>query len=647
MSESRQTVEERQFYLEDIPIEAARAAWQQALAAVGRWGALAGDVVPVAEALGRVTAEPVFAMYSTPHYHAAAMDGYAVAASETLAATETRPVRLALGAAAVAVNTGDALPAGMNAVIMIENVQHPDAATIEIVAPVAPWQHVRMAGEDMVATELVLPANRVLRPVDLGAVAGCGHATVSVRRRPRVVIVPTGSELVSAAEAAAGVQPGQIIEFNSIVLGAQVRDMGGEVTVLPITPDDPAKLRAALEQAVATQPDLVLMLSGSSAGSRDFTAKLVAELGTLLVHGVAVRPGHPVILGMIGAVAVLGVPGYPVSAALTGELFMQPVLAQWLGIAAPMATRPVVTAQLTRKMTSPIGDDDFVRVTVAKVGDRLLATPLSRGAGVITSLVKADGLLHIPRFKEGADAGELLPVRLYRPLREVEAAVLHMGSHDPMLDLLAQYMGEMPLTSANVGSLGGLVALKRGEAHVAGCHLLDEATGEYNTAYVQKYLPGQRVKLVTFAQREQDLMVLPGNPAGIGGLDDLTRVRFVNRQRGSGTRLLLDYELKQRGIESSAVGGYEREEYTHLGVAVAVKTGIADCGLGVRSAATALGLDFVPVGWERYELVIPEAHWGHAGVGRMIEVLQGEGFKAALGAVPGYAVGETGVMREV
>jgi putative molybdopterin biosynthesis protein len=636
----------RYIYLDDIPLDEARARLENALRHAGRWEALPGEAVPLADALGRITAEPVWARLSSPHYHAAAMDGYAVRAAATRGATETRPVRLVINQDALPVNTGDPLPPGMDAVIMIEDVQSPATDAIEIRAAVAPYQHVRQMGEDMVATELVLPANHMIRPVDLGAIAGCGHAQVQVRRKPSVVIIPTGNELIPVSQTPG---PGQIIEYNSLMLRAQVSEAGGRAEVLAITPDNPAALGAALDDALAGAPDLILVLSGSSAGSKDFTAAVIRQRGELVVHGVAVRPGHPVIIGLIAGIPVIGVPGYPVSAALTGEIFIQPLLAHWLGIPSAFDTAPRIQAIMTRKVTSPTGDDDFVRVTLAQVGERLLAAPLSRGAGVITSLVRADGLAHIPRFSEGVDMGQPITVRLYRTLDEITRTILAMGSHDPMLDLLAQFLGAgqpgYRLTSGPVGSIGGLVALRRDEAHLAGIHLLDTATGEYNVSYVQKYLPGLAVQLITFAHREQGFIVPSGNPLNVNSFDDLPRLRYVNRQRGAGTRVLLDYELGLRGITPERIAGYEREETTHLVVAAAVASGSADCGLGLRQGAIALGLDFIPVGWERYDLVIPARHAEHPGVRRLLSLLGDSAFRAALADQPGYDTRETGAVQ--
>ena len=643
----------RHIYLEDVPLDEAWSTFTAALESEDLWRSLPAETISVAEANGRVTAAAVWARISSPHYHASAMDGYAVRAQDTHGATETRPLRLPLiEGVTQPVNTGYALPAWANAVIMIEQAPvvtlEDGRSAIEIRASVPPWHHVRPMGEDMVATELVLPANHKLRPFDLGALAGAGHAAVSVYRRPRVAIIPTGSELVATETAVtAPIAPGQIIEYNSIVLAAQVAAWGGLATRWPIVPDAFEAIKTAVLEA-ARDHDLVLVNAGSSAGSEDYTAHVVQSLGRLLVHGVAVRPGHPVILGLIehsgeptsSALPVIGVPGYPVSAALTGEIFVEPLLAQWQG--QPAHQPPTLNATLTRKLVSHTGDDDFVRVAVGKVGDNVMATPLNRGAGVITSLVRADGLVRIPRFSEGADAGSQVTVHLYRPLQAIEKTIVAIGSHDLTLDLLAQFLAEREgawrLTSANVGSLGGLVALRRGEAHLGGAHLLDPETGVYNESYVRRYLPGQEIVLVTLVGREQGWMTPPGNPKGLAGWADAARpdVQIVNRQRGAGTRVLLDYELAQAGIEPTQVAGYDREEYTHLAVAAAVASGVADAGLGIAAAARALELDFVPLAHEQYQLVIPKVYFEGDLLRPLLDLLHDDGFKTAVAALPGY-----------
>lgn len=655
----------RKIYLEDLPLVEAWKRFTNALDAAGLWEPLGEEQVALHDAAGRVTARPIWAAISAPHYHASAMDGYAVRAGDTLGASETAPLSMSLitddGALErterpiMACNTGHPLPGWANAVVMIEHVQETKQENeLLIRAPVAPWQHVRAMGEDMVATELVLPANHPLRPVDIGAIAGSGHGAVMVRRKPRVAIIPTGSELISTEKAAMdGVLPGQVIEFNSLVLAAQIEGWGGLATRAPAVSDEFATLVAAVQNA-AGEHDLVLVNAGSSAGSEDYTVHVVAELGQVLVHGIAVRPGHPVIFGIISVdgrtVPVIGVPGYPVSAALTGEIFIEPLLSRWLG--KPAHQPPIIPATISRKVLSPSGDDEYLRVTVGKVGGKTIASPLARGAGIISSLVRADGIVRIPRFSEGLDAGEPVIVHLYRDPAQIERTIVAIGSHDMTLDLLAQFLAERApgfrLASANVGSLGGLIAIRRGEAHLGGAHLLSPETGEYNLAYVSQYLPDTDVALVTLVHREQGLMIAKGNPKSIKVLADLSDegLRFVNRQRGSGTRILLDYELEQLGVSPDQIQGYEREEFTHLAVAAHIAGGTADCGLGIRAAARALDLDFVPISEERYDLVIPREYYESDLLAPLLELLHDAAFRAAVAEMPGYNVAAMGQLVE-
>jgi putative molybdopterin biosynthesis protein len=634
-------------YLSDIPLFEAWRRLTAALEAAGLWRPLEAQGLPIAEALGRVTAEPMWARQSVPHYHASAMDGYAIRGRSTDSASERTPVDLAVGTEASYVDTGDALPAWADAVVPVENIEPLRTEAGEAVrlrTPVPPWSHVRPLGEDIVATELVVPSGHRLRPADLGALAAAGYAQVSVWRRPRVAVIPTGSELVPVGESP---PPGRIPEFNSILLAAQVEAWGGEPRRFPIVADDLARIRRALLEAA--DHDLVLLNAGSSAGSEDFTARVIESAGEVLVHGIAVRPGHPVVIGMTqapdgGKVPVIGVPGYPVSAALTGELFIEPLLRRWTGL--PPAQPETVEATLTRKVHSSAGDLEMLRVTVGRVGDRVVAAPLSRGAGVISSLVRADGLVFIPPGVQGVEAGEMVAVRLYRPASELERSLVALGSHDLTLDLIAQFLSTrgLRLASGNLGSQGGLVALARGEAHFAGCHLLDPETGEFNIRYVQRYMPQVPVVVVALVGREQGLITAPGNPRK---LEDLARladgeVTFVNRQRGSGTRILLDYHLGRAGISPLSVRGYEREEYTHLGVAAAVASGRADVGLGIRAAAAALGLGFVPLFHERYDLAIPRVHFESELLRPLLDLFSDDAFRSVVAALPGYDVAPMG-----
>jgi putative molybdopterin biosynthesis protein len=391
-----------------------------------------------------------------------------------------------------------------------------------------------------------------------------------------------------------------------------------------------------------------LLNAGSSAGSEDFSAQVVEKLGELLVHGVAVRPGHPVILGMVGEkpnqIPIIGVPGFPVSAILTGEIFVEPLIARWLG-RSPIVPL-TMKAKLTRKVTSPPGDDDYMRLAVGRVGEQVLAAPLSRGAGVITSLVRADGITVLPRGTQGLPAGSEVMVNLYRHPDEIEKTIFAIGSHDITIDILAQFLSvkNRRLTSANVGSMGGLVALSRGECHLAGSHLLDPESGEYNIKYVNQILANLPTKIIALVGRQQGLMVAKGNPKGIFSLEDLTRpdVSYINRQSGAGTRVLLDYHLRLLSISSVSIRGYQNEEYTHLAVAAAVASGRADCGLGIEAAAQALELDFIPLYQERYDLVIPQSYYESQLLEPLFDILKDRDFQNTVASLAGYNITQMG-----
>lgn len=664
-------------YLHDIPLFQAQARLREALQDANLWRVLGVELIPLDEnALGRVTVEPIWAEVSSPHYHASAMDGFAVRAVSTNGAMSSTPVTLFVSYQAQYVDTGDPLPEWANAVIPIENTEPLDEngqiasavrspSSIRIRAAVTPWSHVRPLGEDIVATQLVLPTGHTLRPVDLGAIAASGHQAIRVARKPKVAILPTGTELVPIGSK---LKAGDILEYNSLVLAAQIKSMGGEPTRYPITEDDFDLICETVQKAAQTH-DLVLLNAGSSAGAEDFSSKVVEKLGALLVHGVAVRPGHPVILGMINKESgirnqglgnlvpspssltpIIGVPGYPVSAALTVDIFVEALIAKWLG--RRPHELPTEMATLTRKLVSPAGDDDYVRVAVGKVGDKLLAAPLSRGAGVITSLVQADGLALIPSGVQGMEAGEQVKVHLYRSKAEIEKTIFCIGSHDLTLDLMAQFLAEhnRRLASANVGSQGGLVALRRGEAHMAGSHLLDPQDGSYNISYIRQYMPNIPVKVIALVGRDQGLIVKKGNPKGIKSLGDLAGngqeggVQFVNRQRGAGTRVLLDYHLNLMTISPESIAGYSQDEYTHLGIATAVASGRADCGLGIAAAAQALDLDFIPLFQERYDLVIPKQHADDNLLAPLFDLLADARFREAVSQLKGYDVSVMGTV---
>ncbi|SMC21037.1 molybdopterin molybdochelatase [Desulfacinum hydrothermale DSM 13146] len=633
----------RTIYLHMKTLEEARAVWQEAMGGYRT----AVEQIATEQALGRVSARPVTARLSVPHYHGAAMDGYAVKASHTFGASDVRPLRLELGRQAVPVDTGDPMPEGTDAVIMIEHAQEVDGTAIEIRQAAFPWQHVRKVGEDIVAGELLLPQQHRLRPADLGAMLAAGVSQVPVFAQPRVWIQPTGTELVPARRAAQA-KPGQIVEFNGTVIASLVRENGGVPLLQDVVADDYESLLDAVRRAAVSPADVIVLNAGSSAGSEDYTVSILKELGTLLVHGVAMMPGKPVLLGRVESKPFIGLPGYPVSAIMAFEQFLRPLLHWMQGLAEP--SDPTVEAVLGRKMPSKLGLEEFVRVILGRVQGRLVAMPLQRGAGVITSLTRADGLLRIPQEVEGINEGEPIRVRLLRSEDALEKTLIMIGSHDNTVDVLASELkrldARLHLSSSNVGSLGGLLAVRRGQAHFAGAHLLDPETGDYNRRYVERYLAGTPVRLVRLVRRQQGLLTAPGNPKKIRGIEDLFRedVRFVNRQAGSGTRILLDYELERAGRSPEGIQGYDWEEYTHMAVAVNVLSGTADCGMAIFAAAAALGLDFIPICQECYDLVIPEACWTDPKLEFLLDVIGSERFLERVRALGGYDPSESGTV---
>ncbi len=631
-------------FISDVPAEAALRTWMDTCARAGCPMRLEAERLSLEDAVGRVTAEAVWATRSSPVGDSSAMDGIAVLASDTAGASQTTPLQLQPDAYEV-VDTGDPIPDGFDAVVMREHVHYvatPTGEAAEIMSAVAPYQHVRSIGEDVSAGELLLPEGHRLRPVDVAAAAAAGATELVVRGRPRVAVIPTGDEIVPVGSPP---RRDQILDTNSLMLVAQAREAGCESWATPIQPDVQEQISAAVRDAAAAA-DLVIVVAGSSAGRDDYTARVVDELGELAVHGVAVRPGHPVVLGAVDATPVIGAPGFPVSAALTFDIFALPLLAALEGASPPH--RPDVPARLARKLASVVGMDDWVRVRLGSVDGQVVASPLPRGAGVLTSLVRADGLLLVPAGVEGHHAGEQVKVQLLRPLPEIERTIVAIGSHDLVIDLAATALRSadptLTLVSTNVGSLGGLVALRDGLCHLAGSHLLHPATGEFTLPYLDEMMSDRDLAVVRLVHRDQGLLVQPGNPRGITGLADLagSDLSYVNRQRGAGTRMLLDHELRKLEIDPATVSGYAREEPTHLAVAAAISAGRADCGLGIMAAARAFDLDFIPVSREPYDLVVEASSLEDPLLAPLWKLLDSTDFHASIEALGGYSTEETG-----
>ncbi len=631
-------------YLTNVALHQARQEYMDWLKAKGFEHE--AETVPVYSACGRITAEAVYAAISAPHYAASAMDGVAVNAADTFGATETTPITLTEDKFTV-LDTGDPIPEGCDAVIMVEDIVKNEDGSITIHSSAAPWQHIRQIGEDVCAGEMILGAYMSVSPSAIGAMIAGGVLEISVIRAPRVGIIPTGDEIIPPC---ANPKPGDILEFNSSIFSGMVRNWGAEPVTYPIVPDKYDMIMAAVKKA-AEECDLVILNAGSSAGREDFSARVIRELGDVLYHGIAMKPGKPAILGCCGSTPVLGVPGYPVSGIIVIEELLKPIIDMWFR--AEHERKEFVKAVLTRPVVSGLKYQEFVRVRMGYVGDRLMASPLSRGSGVVSSFMKADGILEVPQGTEGYEAGSEVTVRLLCPEEKLKNALVIIGSHDPLLDELGNMLHiadpSLYMSSSHVGSMGGIMALRRGESHAAGCHLLDTETGIYNKAFIKKYFPKGGVKLVRCVGRQQGLMVQKGNPLNIEKFSDIAKdgARYVNRQKGSGTRILTDYLCKTNNVDTDSIYGYEREELTHTSVAVQIASGSADVGMGIYSAAQLYGLDFIPICIEEYDLLIPDHAWDSPQTQAMLKVLKSEEFKAKLLAMGGYTLDAPGEIIEI
>lgn len=626
-------------YLTNVPLEQARREYLELLEHQGFEPQT--QVIPVYESCGRVTAEAVYAHICAPHYTASAMDGVAVCARDTFGATETTPVTLHPEQFTV-LDTGDPVPEGRDAVIMVEDLVKNEDGSITIHAAAAPWQHIRQIGEDVCAGEMILPGHMTVTPAAIGAMIAGGVLELRVIRRPVVGIIPTGDEIIPPCT---DPRPGDILEFNGSIFSAMVRQWGAEPVVYPIVPDDFDRIKAMVEKA-SDQCDMVILNAGSSAGREDFSAQVIRQLGQVLYHGIAIKPGKPAILGCRGKTAILGVPGYPVSGIIVIEQFLKPLIEHWLKTAAQ--PEHYAQATLTRPVVSGLKYQEFVRVRVGAVGGRLMASPLSRGSGVVSSFMKADGILEVPQGLEGYEAGEEVTLRLLSPMEKLRNTLVVIGSHDPLLDELADmlHLGDprLYMSSSHVGSMGGIMAIRRGEAHMAGCHLLDTADGTYNRSFIRKYFPKGDVKLVSCVGRQQGLMVARGNPLNICSFADISRqgIRYVNRQKGSGTRILTDYLCSREKVEPSDVYGYTREELTHTSVAAQIACGSADVGMGIYSAAKLYDLDFIPICIEEYDLIIPNHAWDSPMVQQLLTILRSDAFREKILSMGGYTVEHPG-----
>lgn len=592
------------------------------------------ETVSTQTAHGQILAEAVYAKICSPHYNASAMDGIAVNAQDTYGACEKEPVILPSEKYTV-VDTGDLIPDNADAVVMVEDVTEDESGNVKLISAVHPWQNVRQVGEDICMGDMIAPTGTVVTPSLCGAFLAGGVTAVNVKKHPLVGIISTGDEIVEPTESP---EKGEIIEFNSTIFSSMLREWNAESKIYGIVKDKKDLLAEAISKA-ANECDIVLVLAGSSAGRDDYTSSIISQLGEVIVHGIAAKPGKPAVLGIIGSTPVIGLPGYPVSAIVVMEEFVKPLVDIYYNRIAK--NEETLTATLSKRVVSSLKYKEYVRVSLGKIGENFFAVPLPRGAGVITSFTKAAGIIEIPQNCEGINAGETVTVRLLKDKSEIENSLIITGSHDPIIDEIADILQKkkcgFSVISSHVGSMGALTAVKNCQAHMGAVHLLDGKSGTYNETYLKQYFPDGGAVLVKGIGRVQGLMVRKGNPCNIKEFPDIINHTYINRQRGAGTRVLFDYLLKKYSISPDKINGYRNEEFTHTAVAALIAAGNADTGMGIYSSAKMYGLDFIPICNEEYDFLIGEDFIDSPMVKDFLKILKSNEFKKRLDEMGGYS----------
>jgi putative molybdopterin biosynthesis protein len=576
------------------------------------------ETIALRDALGRVIANDIAAPVDVPSFDRSNFDGFALQAADTFGASELEPKSVSLlpGALeagveptesvaagdAVSISTGGMIPRGADAILMVEHADVRDGRVL-IRRAVTPGSGISFAGTDIAVGETVLRSGTVLTSRETGVLAALGVDRVDVWSRPRVAIISTGNEILAPGEPP---RPAAVYDSNSQVLSDAVRELGGVPQFLGIVRDDTESLRAMLHAALA-QSDVVLLSGGTSKGKGDLCYRVVAELKDpgIVAHGVALKPGKPLCLAVSGGKPVVILPGFPTSAIFTFHEFVAPVIARLAG--RPSEELQTIPARLAMKVNSEVGRTEYLLVGLVPANDVLTAYPMGKGSGSVTTFSRADGFITIPRHTEIVESGATVDVRLIdRNLRVADLVVI--GSHCIGVDSLLSRLQRQGVSAKlmSVGSSAGLLAAKRGECDIAGIHLLDPATGEYNRPFVTETL-----ELVAGYGRSQGILFRRGDARFEGkSLEAILRMVsetggaggiMVNRNQGSGTRILID-----RLLQGARPPGYAMQPSNHNAVAAAIAQGRADWGLAIETVARTYGLGFVPSQEERYDFVVPK-----------------------------------------
>ncbi|MCR1821470.1 MULTISPECIES: molybdopterin biosynthesis protein [Terrisporobacter] len=592
------------------------------------------EYIDVEKSLNRMSSEAIYSNLSAPFYNCSAMDGIAVKAESTFLANEQNMIMLEESKDYIVVDTGDPIPKEFDAVIMVEDLLEKEDNSVKIIKPAIPWQHIRCLGEDVVEKEMIIPSFHTIRPQDIGSMISGKIDKIQVFKEFKVGIIPTGTELIDRHETP---KIGDIIEFNSRLFEGLILEYEAVPIIYPIVEDNYEKIKTSVLRALE-ECDMVLINAGSSQGREDFTYDIIEELGEVCIHGLAIKPGKPAILGKINNKAVVGIPGYPVSAWVVMENIVKPVIRK--SIYKEVKEKEKIEATLSKRVMSTLKYEEFVRVKLGLINNKYVATPIKRGAGTITTLVNADGVIRIPQNVEGINEGEKVDIELLKDISEINNTIISIGSHDIVMDiindeLIKESFGKVHLSSTHVGSFQGLLSIIKGESHIAPIHLFDVESETYNIPFINKYVE-EDVALIKLVKRTQGIIVKKGNPLNIKSVNDLINVRYINRQKGSGTRILFDYLLKKNNINKDDINGYEREEFTHMSLAKAIENGDADCGLGVYSAAHIFDLDFIPICEEEYDLLLKKDMLNSEYINSLLCTINKESFINKVKSLGGY-----------
>ncbi|HEY6753646.1 MAG TPA: molybdopterin biosynthesis protein [Pseudolabrys sp.] len=634
-------------FLEVVSAEEARKRFEQHL----DLAPLSGETVTLGDARTRVLAHDVVAPVDAPPFDRSNVDGFALRASDTVGATEGNPKIFSLNPEVIAcghmpaltvmpgtctaIATGGVIPRGADAVVMIEQTDLIDQGSprIELRRAAAPGQFISFAGSDIARGETLLRRGTRIGAREIGMLAACGLDRIDVVRRPKVAVVSTGDELVEPGKP---LKPASVYDSNGAIIAASVAEAGGEALMFGALPDDAAALEKTVREALAAS-DMVVLSGGTSKGAGDLSHRVVSQLGKpgILVHGVALKPGKPLCLGVIGDKPIVVLPGFPTSAIFTFHAFAAPVIRARAGL--PPESTETINARVPVRIASELGRKEFVLVSLIEGEHGTIAFPTGKGSGAVTSFSQADGFLEIDALASALDADSEAQVTLIGSAARAPDLVI-MGSHDVALDVVVGALVDRGLSARilAVGSLGGVAAVGRGECDIAPVHLIDPASGQYN-----KHLAGPGLSLVPGWRRMQGILFRPGDArfegrsareALKGVLADSSAL-MVNRNVGAGTRVLTD-----RLLEGARPAGYANQPKSHNAVAAAIAQGRADWGVAIEPVAKLYGLGFLPVSPEHYDFLVVDNRRERPAVQAFLAALRDEHVRArvrALGMEPG------------